>query len=175
MKLSNLALTASLALTTLSCSSMSIKHDYDSQFNFQPLKTFDLVAQPLAVEKALARRGFLDKRIRASIESELSNKGYQTSTNPDFVVSYHVGVRKEIDVKTTGYRYGRRRPGRGRAVRVAETTTEGSLTIDIVEFQTKELIWRGLAEDAVDESASGEEKQKKLNEAVTKMLEKFPP
>jgi hypothetical protein len=46
------------------------------------------------------------------------------------------------------------------------------LILDFVDSKSKELFWRGMATGVVA-GAGGDEKE--LNEAVNKMLEKFPP
>ncbi|MHB1858273.1 MAG: DUF4136 domain-containing protein, partial [Acidobacteriaceae bacterium] len=59
------------------------------------------------------------------------------------------------------------------------TTTEvpvtmGILTVDMIDAKTKKIIWRGQAtEDNVLKSTKGEEK--KVKDAVDKMLDHFPP
>ena len=52
---------------------------------------------------------------------------------------------------------------------------QGLLVLDIVDPQTKKLIWRGTAKDAVDLSWSQQRKTAKISEAVQKMLSRFPP
>jgi hypothetical protein len=50
----------------------------------------------------------------------------------------------------------------------------GNLTVDIFDGQTKQLIWRGQASDAI----SGDKPEKnvhKMDESVDKMFKHFPP
>jgi hypothetical protein len=51
----------------------------------------------------------------------------------------------------------------------------GTLIVDLIDAQKKEMVWRGTATKTLDPSASPEEKQAHLNEAVQKMLENYPP
>src|SRR5574342_1154889 len=83
-----------LALAT-GCSSVNIKHDYDSAANFAALKTYTWMAAPTnatgSVQAALSRPAGLDKRIKESTDRQLAAKGYTTdANNPDFLVMYHV-------------------------------------------------------------------------------------
>ena len=47
--------------------------------------------------------------------------------------------------------------------------------LDIVDPETKKLMWRGTAKDAVDLSWSQQRKTAKISEAVQKMLSQFAP
>jgi hypothetical protein len=47
--------------------------------------------------------------------------------------------------------------------------------VDLVDANRKELVWRGTASDTLDPEASPEKKEKNLQEAMAKLLEKFPP
>lgn len=78
----------------------------------------------------------------------------------------------KVDVQPYGYVGGPRFGPRGVHV---ERRTEGSLTLDIVDTRTKQLVWRGTAESSIDRDASPQERRERLQEAVSKILEKFPP
>jgi hypothetical protein len=52
---------------------------------------------------------------------------------------------------------------------------EGTLVIDFVDMTKQELVWRGIGTGAVSESPSVEERTEKINNAVTHILEQFPP
>ena len=49
----------------------------------------------------------------------------------------------------------------------------GSLVLDFYDARTKQLIWRGVSSEAL--SNNPEKNEKKLDKAVDKMLEHFPP
>jgi hypothetical protein len=49
----------------------------------------------------------------------------------------------------------------------------GSLVLDFYDAQSHRLIWRGVATDSI--SNSPQKNEKKLDKAVDKMLEHFPP
>ena len=58
------------------------------------------------------------------------------------------------------------------------TTTEqdykiGTLVIDLYDAKTKQLIWRGSAQDTVSDKAAKNEKN--LDKGVAKMFKPFPP
>jgi len=57
----------------------------------------------------------------------------------------------------------------------AREKTEGTLVMDFVDAKTKSLLWRATVTDAVDPSATPEQKQKKIDEVIAAMLTQFPP
>ena len=58
---------------------------------------------------------------------------------------------------------------------VLANVAEGTLLIDIIDAGARELAWRGTAEAEVHNEASPEQRQQRLNEAITKILDRFPP
>ena len=62
---------------------------------------------------------------------------------------------------------------------VPETHTyqydEGTLLLDIVDSMTWKPVWRGSAQAEVNLDADPEKKQERIDEAVRRILERFPP
>lgn len=176
------ALAASPFLWASGCSSISVKQDYDREADFSALKTYDWMQTPPAatgdVKAALERNSLLDKRVRSGVDAQLSAKGYQKETaGPDFYVIYHTGIEDKVNVTDWGYGYagyGRYGMGAVHSVDVYEYQ-EGTLIVDVIDAKTKQLIWRGFATGTVDPDADAEKREKKLNEAITKMMAQFPP
>jgi len=52
---------------------------------------------------------------------------------------------------------------------------EGTLVIDFVDMAKQELVWRGVGTGALSESPSVEERTANINNAVTQILDQFPP
>ena len=52
---------------------------------------------------------------------------------------------------------------------------EGTLVIDFVDMAKQELVWRGVGTGALDETPTVEQRTENINNAVTKILEQFPP
>jgi len=157
-----------LAALLTSCSSVVVKSDYDPETNFTQYKTFDFMPHP----NKPGANPFNQKRIEAAVEQALVAKGFQKqdSGRPDLLVAYHTNVRDKIDVDTYGYRYGRygRRVGTYTTVREYQ---QGTLVIDFVDAQSKDLVWRGWAKGEVNDSVSKE----KVDDTVAKILAKYPP
>ncbi|MCK6460911.1 MAG: DUF4136 domain-containing protein [Planctomycetes bacterium] len=154
------------------CSSVSTNYDYDMSYDFSKLKTYrwaDIPAKsdadPLVVQ-----------RVGSAVESGLKAKGYaQAEGAPDFLVATYVGRRTRIQVTDWGYGYGPRGHWYGGGGVDVYEYEEGSLIIDIVDAKTRQLAWRGTAIGIVDPSATPEEKTERINDAVARIFEDFPP
>jgi hypothetical protein len=101
--------------------------------------------------------------------------------NPDFLIgmelsgktinSGSVGVGLSVGIPVG--RAGRLSIGGGKSR--AREKKEGTLVMDFVDAKTKSLVWRATVTEAVNPSATPEEKQKKIDEVIAAMLAKFPP
>lgn len=163
---------AGIFILLANCSSIRVNMDYDQEADFSAYKTFAWLPQR---KGTAARNPLADKRIKKAVNDELIAKGYAGDTRvPDLLLAYHTGMRSKIDVTSWGYRYGRywRYPvGRVSVYQYQE----GTLVLDIVDAQKKELVWRGVAQKALSETSSVEKKEENLTKIVAKLLKKFPP
>ncbi len=119
----------------------------------------------------------------SGIDKTLAEKGFELieSGEPDFVILLWGGAKEKMQVTDTGgYRgYGWYDPwwgpyGSGGSTHVSYYE-EGSLVIDIVDWQEKELSWRGMGTKTLKEYSSQEEQQIAIDEVVAKILADFPP
>ncbi len=149
----------------ISCSSVTVKSDFDANASFATYKTFDFMPHP-------SGNPLNNKRIEAAVEQQLVAKGMQKQTagRPDLLVAYHTNVKDKIDVDTYGYRYGRygRRVGTYTTVQKYQ---QGTIVVDLVDAKEKELVWRGWAKGEASDSVSKE----KIDDTIVKILEKYPP
>lgn len=164
------------------CSTMRVTSDTDPSAKFTGYKSYNWMAEApkKTGDPRIDGNSILASRIRSAVERQLAAKGYEkrSSGTPDFLVGYHASLEKKTSVRMLNdhYRYG---PGWGWRYRGPQTYVydydEGTLILDIVDPKTRKLLWRGSATDVVNPTASGEARQKKINKAVTRILEKFPP
>jgi len=152
----------------MSCSSVTVKSDFDANANFAAYKTFDFMPHP----NKPGGNPLNEKRVEAAIEQQLVAKGLQKQSvsKPDLLVAYHTNVKDKIDVDTYGYRYGRygRRVGTRTTVREYQ---QGTLVVDLVDAKEKELVWRGWAKGEANDSVAKE----KIDDTIAKILEEYPP
>jgi hypothetical protein len=173
------------------CSSMEVSYDYDPKAKFADLRTYEWLDRPPKAtgDPRIDGNTILEKRIRDAVDTELATRGFRKVTSdPDFLVAYHVSLDKRRSVQTLnsyygygggwGYGYGASyRPGywSGAPETYVYEYEEGTLILDLVSPGNKELIWRGSATDEVHFKSTPEKDRTQLDEAVRKMLEKFPP
>ncbi|MFY0713566.1 DUF4136 domain-containing protein [Seonamhaeicola sp. NFXS20] len=161
-----------------SCSSVRVAADYDKNASFEDYKTFAFFKT--GIDKA--EISDLDKRrILRAIEAELLAKGYTKSDNPDLLVSLFTKSQQRVDVYNNAWGYGAWGwgpgwgPGWGWGWNQPSvtTSTQGTLFIDLIDANKKELIWQGMGTGYL--SRNLEKKEERIKEFVTKIMEKYPP
>lgn len=172
MKTPLLCVTCLLLCSLPRCSSVTVTTDYDPTINFQDLKTFNWLPQAGQSSPGSRRNSLVDRRVRRAIEDELAAKGFSRQPRPDLLVMFHTGAREKIDVTTWGYTS--RRPWTHRYVDV-QHTTQGTIIIDFIDPQSKELIWRGRGDRPIAGSRSPQEIDEEIRHTVSEILAKFPP
>ncbi len=152
------------------CSPISVRTDYDHEVNFANYQTFRWMPYPKkAKRKMVPRNSPLDKSIRQAVEHELKAQGLEMkkSGKVDALLVYHVGTRERVEIQHYGYRYDYWYR-RGHMHRFKE----GSIIIDVVDPEQKQLIWRGSASGVVGHPEGSPEK---VDEAIAKVFEQYPP
>jgi len=156
----------------------AVNYDYDTAADFSVLKTFDWMP---ATGNA-AGDELLVKKIRNTMDAQLQAKGCsKAADNPDFLIGMELSG-KTVSGGSTGVgvsvgipvgRMGRVSVGGGKSK--ASEKKEGTLVIDFVDAKTKSLVWRATVTDAVNPSATPEQKQQKIDAVIAEMLAQFPP
>jgi len=160
-----------LSAAALACSTLSTNADYDPSTDFSKYKTWDLK------DDGSINNPILLKRIESALTTELGKKGMTRSqSNPDVWVAVHGRLSKQTQIHTydTGWGYGWRWGG-GMATSTVTEVPVGTLIIDMVDANRKELVWRGTASDTLNPEASPEKKEQNLQEAMAKLLASYPP
>jgi len=167
------------------------------EINISEYKTFSWISEQPYIPSGTFLADSTRDRIKAKIYNELINKGYVFVYDPmaaDFVVSYTIGSRKEINAKSyptyyqSGWNLGTAYWGGGgvyipgtysRGARYTGTTTnirtytEGTLAIDVFDVKMAQGAWHGVG---LKEITSSDRKNVDplVREAVTKILKAFP-
>ena len=165
-----------LAVAT-SCNSVKVAADYDKNANFNTYKTFAFFKT--GIDKA--EISDLDKRrILRAIESELMAKGFTKSENPDLLVSIFTKSRDKVNVFNNAYGYGPYGYGWGwspyywnSGFNSVSTSTEGTLYVDLIDANKKELVWQGMGVGYLTDRM--DKKEARIKEFVAKIMEKYPP
>jgi uncharacterized protein YceK len=167
--LATLALTAVLA----GCSSVTTNADYNPATDFSKYKTWAW-HETESMKDTLWR-----DRVKTAVSDELRMKGLVPSeANPDLWVVAHVRLDEQTQINTynTGWGYGWGWGyGAGMTTSTVSQIPVGTLIVDLVDVNQKQMVWRGTATKTLSPDASPESKQKNLQEAVAKMFANFPP
>jgi hypothetical protein len=166
-----------LILVVSSCSSVRVAADYDKNANFSTYKTYAFYKT--GIDKV--EISDLDKRrILRAIEANLLAKGFTKSENPDILVSLFTKSHQRVDVYNNAWGYGgwgwggfgpwgwgwNQQPS-------VSTSSQGALYIDFIDANKKELVWQGMGTGYLTQNV--EKKEERINEFVTKIMEKYPP
>ncbi|MEX6627308.1 DUF4136 domain-containing protein [Tenacibaculum salmonis] len=173
MKIAKLLFLPIMALIITSCSSVRVVTDYDTKVDFNKYKTFAFYKK--GIDKATISD--LDKkRILRAIEQELIAKGMTKSTSPDVLVSLFTKSRERTNLNDNmygGFYYPYYYGMNMNRVNISQYT-EGTLFIDLLDAEKKELVWQGVGTGALSIS-SVERKEARIKEFVKEIIAKYPP
>lgn len=182
-KLKLVALPIVILIFLSSCTSVKVLSDYDHQADFNGYKSYAFYKT--GIDKA--QISDLDKkRILRAIETEMANRGYVKSENPDLLISIFTKEQERVDVYNNygwggawgwGYSPYAWGPGWGWGWggNSVSTSTQGSLYIDLIDTKTKELVWQGKGEGTLSNTNNIDKKEQRIKEFVSHILEKYPP
>jgi hypothetical protein len=176
MNMRRLAVAGALSLFGAAAFAQDVKVDFDKAANFGAIKTF-------AVKIGTSWNNQIsENRVTAEIEQALAEKGWKkvAPEQADALAVLHGATEKQKSLNTFysgGYGgYGWRGMG-GMGMGTATTTESeylvGTLVVDIFDAKTKQLMFRGTAQDELSDKA--DKNAKKLAKASDKMFKDFPP
>lgn len=167
-------LPAALIVFSAACSTLRVRTDYSHSTDFASYKTYSWL-------RVRAGNSLWADRIRRDVDQQLAAKGWTlVSSGGQASVTAFGSTRQQPTLETFYSGFG---PGfggwywrgwdGGYATTQVVYTPIGTLVVDIFNNNTKHLIWRGVAQQAL--SGKPEKNEVKLSNAVAKMFQKFPP
>jgi hypothetical protein len=177
MKTRNLCFLILLAVGMTSCSdNLRVKSDYDRQTNFNQYKTYDWLSTPDIELKnnPLIYNELTDKRIKTAVNRLLPGRGVSlNTTGPDLKIHYHLVVEDRTIVRPNLYgSYSS--PYWSRNQVSSYPFREGTLILDLMDAHNNALVWRGWTINIL-EGNDIELSEDRINQAVARILETFPP
>lgn len=164
----SLFVSATAAAVVAGCSPVNVDRDYSLSYDFGQLDTYQWHPDgPLDEDYRELGNDILHERIHEAVDNILEGKDYTRSDNPDFYVNYSVVTEKRVDVERLGrydgyypriyghYHFpllGDRRYWGGFAydyrgpVTDLQYYTYRTLILDIIDAESKRLVWRATAE-----------------------------
>ena len=169
-----------LSYLVSSCSSITVKKDYDPSVDFSKYKTYKwgTASDPNDV---LLKNPLILKRVYEAIDLTLGKKGFKkVDSDPDFLVYPHGATKQKTDIQSWGYGYGGwwgagPYGSWGGGTIDVNQYTEGTLVVDMVDKSNNQLVWRGVGQGAVGNPSTPEESTKNINKVIEQILKDFPP
>ena len=182
------------ALILQACSGLPVSQDYDTSYDFSTVNSFAWLP-PRVPRESMSSEPFDElthRRFMAAIADNLSQRGVAQADpdNASVLISYHLSSEDKIKVDSFGSWYSQFGyypcyhcgfyPGfayhhfHDNDLWVREYT-EDQVIIDMVDPQTKRLIWRGSVERSQPSMATPQERDAYVSETVNAILAKFPP
>jgi len=177
MKFRNLIFFIALIFSFQACKTTEVYSDFDPNAKFDSYSNF-MVLEYL---KSTPIKENTKKWLHSSISTELTNRGYNENKSPDLLIKVMVKSKtKETTALTRNdnfywgsdyYQYGWGINTGVNRVKY-DTQTEGTIIIDIIDREKKELIWQGRASGA----AKGSKKlsEKSVNKIIAKVFSTYP-
>jgi hypothetical protein len=177
-RISSAALIACVVVTCgCAATTMTVGSHVREGLTLAPYHTYDwgpADALPTG-DPRLDRDPVFQDRVQGAVEKQFASKGIERSGNghPDLLVHYHASIDKRIDVNRTEHEYGYCQNG-GCDSWIVEYEA-GTLVLDVVDARTSQLIWRGWAQDSVEDALGNDARMaQKINDAVNRMFARFP-
>ena len=163
------------AVTLTSCNTVRVASDYDQKVDFGQYDTYAFF------KPGIDRADISDldkKRILRAIEEEMAEIGFTKSEDPELLVSIFTKTNENINIYQNpmlgyGYGWGWSPWYWGVGHNTVNTTSEGTLYIDLIDANEKELVWQGMGTAAL--ASKVDKKQERINKIVSEILEKYPP
>ncbi len=174
------------ALVLAACAGSRVATDYDGSARFDTLQTFAWL-DPVVddIEDPVLDSQLLTRKVQRAVGNALLQRGYSRTEHPadaDFLVTYHTASRERLRDRggfSIGLGIGRPwRHGYG-SMHVGdhyfpriEGYQEGTLIIDVLNADTRDLMWRGWVRNTVDAQNYTDEA---IAAAVSEIIAEFPP
>lgn len=175
-----IALLAVSMLVGACASGPEIRANANPGANLASYKTFGFF-YPLATDKN-SYSTILTSHLKDATRRELEKRGYQyVTSDPQLLVNFAANVSQQADVRSTpaaggyyGYRAGMYGTWAGYPQDV-ETVhyKEGTLSIDLIDAEKKQLVWQGLAEARITKAMT-DNPGAAIDKVVTEIFTKYP-
>jgi hypothetical protein len=163
-----------LVILMVSCGATRVNYDYDKNTDFTAYTTYGYYAD---METGLSQLD--ERRLMNALSATLQSKGLLFSEEPDMLINIQSTVLRGQANNAVGVGLG----GGGGAVGggisvgipVGGPNLSREVIIDIVDAKKDLLIWQANSESPFKEGDTPAVKEKKMQELVVKIFEKYPP
>jgi hypothetical protein len=157
-----------LTLACVGCSqAVDVRQDYDVDAPFSSYKTYAWVHPYVASGES---RDW-EEMLRLALTNELNAKGLtHAAGEPDVWVDYQLGLA--TNEYTVDWNKHSLESAKNSDVYMS---SGGVLVVDVLDAKKDRLVWRGIAEGAVNVDPSEDIMRRNINNAVKKLMKQYPP
>jgi hypothetical protein len=167
-----------LALMSACSSGPTIISNSDPNFDFMNMKTFNYM-QPLSTDRGNVQ-SLVSSHMMAATTAELAKRGIQRDENdPDVLINFFLETNEQIRTRNSSASVGMHRGGRygmwggTMSTPTIEQTTQGQLSIDMVDPSRNQLVWEGTASTRVTENIL-QNQEESIHSFVAAIFTEFP-
>jgi hypothetical protein len=171
-------LIVALVLACTAADAQKITVEYDKAMDFSKYKTYAI--DPTGQDNAA--RPMLRLMIQAAVQDDLGKRGLtKVDSNPDLYVQMYGAIDTDYTAHYHDPYYGGGIPPSNSRYMVwhtipgtvtSVTIPKGTLMIDLLDANKKELVWRGIAKQKLSDSR--DKLLDQVNTAVEKMFAQYP-
>ncbi|MDI9244794.1 DUF4136 domain-containing protein [Marinobacter sp. CHS3-4] len=173
-----LLLISVFALAMTGCASNVIT-DYDSAAVFGNYSSWNFAPRPNGNDGFLSLDG---KRINSAIEREMKLEAMRKVdvSEADLFVTWQIVTEERLERGGSGFGFGLGfgRGNFGWGISTAppvEKVEEGKLVIELVDTDTKQVVWRAASRRYLNDEQSSEYRRELIDEIVADMFDEYPP
>ena len=180
---------AALVGVALDAAKIKARAEQDPDFDFATVRTWSwdadsgrVIMARTATDDPAPVKARVDPIIRKHVQAEMAKKGLKEAPGAsDVQLDYYVLVTLNVSGQSMGQflpavsYWGL--PPFAPAATSFNAVTKGSLVIDAMtpgKVGQRPVVWRGIAQSAVGDTDTPEEREARVREATTELIKKFP-
>lgn len=172
--LGRLGVVAALALAVGGCAVVRVDTYARRGTDFRQYRTYDWAPVDTfrTGDPRLDNNPFIQEHLKDSVDRRMASRGFEKVTAaPQLRIRYFANVSQQVEPAVVDDTYYESCEDCAPYVYEA-----GSIVLDFVDARTNRLVWRGWAEGSIDGLVNDQKlMEKRIDEAVAEILEKFPP
>lgn len=183
-RLCKAALPLALTMLVAGCATTgtpSTRIDYDKSVDFSVYRTYGFPK-----ETGTDRGGYstlVTSYFKGAVSTAMEARGYKYSEeHPDLLVNFYMNTRERTELRSPdmslgygyyGYRYGLYNAWPMYDMDRTVTYEIGTINVDIVDAEKKQLVWEGVSEGRLSKEAMDNPKVT-INAVVTELMRQYP-
>lgn len=158
----------------VSCGAINVNYDYDKETDFSAYSTYGYFSD---IDTGLSQLD--ERRLFTAMDATLQSKGLLFSEEPDMLINIQSAVLRNATNNAVGVGLGGGGGVMGGGISVGipvgGANVARQIIIDLVDAKKDLLIWQAISESPFREGDVPAVKEKKMQELVVKIFEKYPP